>query len=91
MRRSWCYQQIRGVTVVMFTQSYLDKGQELLKDGKTYQKLKRDPTSNYQEKFKEDLWDLKVGGVITYKMHHDLFPTTDQPPACLLLWGPQKT
>ena len=52
----------------------------LLKDEKTYKKLKRDPTLNYQDKFKEALWDLKVRGVIPDKMHSDLFPTTDQPP-----------
>ena len=57
----------------------LDKCQELLKDGKTYQKLKWDLTSKYQDKFKEALSDLKVHGVITNKIHHDLFPTTDQP------------
>ena len=68
------------VTVVMDKQSYLDKCQELLKDEKTYKKLKRDPTSNYQDKFKEALWDLKVRGVISDKMYHDLFPNTDQQP-----------
>ena len=67
------------VTIVMDKQSYLDKYQELLKYGKTYQKLKWDPTSNYQDKFKEALWDLKVRGVITIKMHWYLFPITDQP------------
>ena len=67
------------VTVVMDKQSYLDKCQELLRDEKTYKKLKRDPTSNYQDKFKESLWDLKVHGVISDTMHRDLFPTTDQP------------
>ena len=66
---------------MMDKQSYLDKCQELpLKDENTYKKLKRDRTSNYQDKFKEALWDLKVHGVIPDKMHHDLFPTTDQPP-----------
>ena len=41
------------MTVVMDRQSYLDKCQELLKDEKSYKKLKCDPTSNYQDKFKE--------------------------------------
>ena len=62
-------------TVVMDKEHYLDKYQERLKDGKTYQKLKRDPISNYQHKFKEALSDLKVHVVITDKMHRDLFLT----------------
>ena len=65
------------VTVVMDKQTYLDKCRELLKDGKTYKKLKQDLTSNYQDRFKEALWDRKVRGVISDKMHCDLFPTTE--------------
>ena len=68
------------VTVVMDKQSYLDKCQGLLKDEKIYKKLKQDLTSNYQDTFMEALWDLKVCGVISDKMHHGLFPTTDHPP-----------
>ena len=40
------------VTVVMDKQNYLDKCQDLLKDKKTYKNLKRNLTSNYQDKFK---------------------------------------
>ena len=70
----------RRVTIVVDKHSYLDRCQELWNDRKTYQKFKRDPTSIYQEKFKEALWDIKVCVVITDKMHGDLFPATEHPP-----------
>ena len=69
------------VTVVMDNHSYQDKCQELLMDEKTYKKLKWDPTSNYQDTFKEAMYDLKVRGDIYDKMDCDLIPTTDQLPS----------
>ena len=52
-----------GMIVVM-KEEYLDKCNNLLKDEKTYMKLKRDPNNKYKDKFVDALQDLKERGVI---------------------------
>ena len=44
---------------------YLEKCQDLLKDDKTYTKLKRDPTAKFKQEFVDALMDLKARKVIT--------------------------
>ena len=68
------------VIVVMKKEDYLEKCNNLLKDEKTYLKLKRDPTSKYRDKFVDVLQDLKETGVIDKDLYKKLYPTTDQSP-----------
>ena len=50
------------VIVVMKKEDYLERCNNLLKDEKTYLKLKRDPISKYRDKFVDALQDLKREG-----------------------------
>ena len=67
------------VRVVMKKEEYLEKCNNLLKDEKTYLKLKRDPASKYRDKFVDAIEDLKERGVIDKGLYKKLYPTTDQP------------
>ena len=67
------------VTVVIKKEDYLEKCTSLLKDERTYLKMKRDPTSKYKETFVEALQDLKERGVIDKGLYKKLYPTMDQP------------
>ena len=68
------------VTLSMKTEDYLEKYNELLKDAKTYLKLKRNPTSKYNDIFVDALQDLKERAVIDKGVYKKLYPTMDQPP-----------
>jgi hypothetical protein len=68
------------VTVVMNKEDYLSKCKDLLKDEKTYTKLKKDPTVKFKQEIVDALIDLKNRKVISPKLHKDLYPTEDQPP-----------
>ena len=52
------------MTVVMKKEEYLEKYNQLLKNKKIYQKLKRDLTSRYRDKLIEVLKDLKDRNMI---------------------------
>ena len=66
--------------MTLWKEDYLEKYNNLLKEERTYMKLKRDPTSKYKDKFVEALQDLKERGVIDKGLYKKLYPTTDQPP-----------
>ena len=68
------------MTVVMKNQDYLEKCKNLLKDEKTYLKLKRDPTNKYRDKCVDALQHLKERGVIDKGLSKKLYLSTDQPP-----------
>jgi hypothetical protein len=68
------------VTVVIKKEEYLEKCQDLLKDEKTYVKLKVDPTNKYKKDLVSILKDLKDRDVTTPALHKKLYPTCDQPP-----------
>ena len=67
------------VTVVMKKEEYLERCNNLLKDEKTYLKLKREASSKYRDKFVDALQDLKERGVIDKGLCKKLYQTTDQP------------
>ena len=71
----------------MKKEDYLEKCNNLLKDERTYLKLKTDLTSKYKDKFVEALQDLKEKGVIDMGLYKKLYPTMDQPPR---FYGPVK-
>ena len=68
------------VTVIMNKPDYYEKCNQLLSDGKTYQKLKTDPTNKFKKQFVSALKDLKDRKVIDYALNMKLYPTVDQPP-----------
>ena len=65
---------------VMNKMDYIKNCNDLLKDTKTYKKLKRDPTSGYKDEFIAVMADLKEQKVISSTLHKALYPTTDHLP-----------
>ena len=69
------------VTVMMNKDDCYEKCNELLRDEKTYQKLKSDPTNNkFKKEFVSNLKILKERKVINHALHMKFYPTVDQPP-----------
>ena len=56
----------------MNKEEYLDKCNHLLRDEKTYQKLKRDLSNRHRDKLIEVLKDLKDREVIDKNLHKNL-------------------
>ena len=67
------------VTVIMNKSEYEEKCEQLLKDEKTYKKLKGDPTRKYKTELGNVLKELKDSKKITPVLHKKLYPTVDQP------------
>ena len=59
---------------------YEEKCEQLLKDEKTYKKLKGDPIRKYKMELGNVLKDLKGSKKITPVLYKKLYPTADQPP-----------
>ena len=70
----------KGRVTVVMKEKYVEKCNLLLKDEKTYQKMKGDPTRKYKDRFVEVLQDLKDREVIDKFPYKKLYPTVDQPP-----------
>ena len=68
------------VTVVMNKNDCYEKCNKHLKDEKTYQKLKSDPTNKFKKEFVSNLKDPKDRRVIDNSLHMKLYPTVDKPP-----------
>ena len=68
------------ITVVLDKSEYIGKCHVLLKDGKTYRKLKSDPTNKYRKELVEKLKELKDKNKISLDLYRKLYPTMDQPP-----------
>ena len=66
-------------TVVMNTNDYKRKIQDLLQDQNTYEPLKKDPTSNYKTKLITILRKWKSEKTIPDNLYHRLYPTSDLP------------
>ena len=62
------------------TIDYQTKCMDLLKDEKTYIKLKKDPTKEYKQKFAKVLKQLLDTHAIDKKTHKFVYPTTESPP-----------
>ena len=59
---------------------YYDKCiMKVLRDEKTYQRLKSDPTNTFKKEFVSDLKDLKNRKVIHHPLHMKLYSTVHQP------------
>ena len=67
-------------TVVLDTASYHSKVSELLRDDKTYEPLKKDPTTGYKQRIVQALKPLKEQKVIDSQLYHKLYPTSETPP-----------
>jgi len=67
-------------TVVMDKTEYKSKCDTMLQDSNTYKKLKRDPTNKFKKEFSECLKEMKDDKTIDWKLHKQLYPTTDSPP-----------
>ena len=68
------------VTVIMNKSEYEEMCEQLLKDEKTYIKLKGDPTRKYKTELGNVLKDFKDSKKIAPVLHKKLYPTVDQPP-----------
>jgi len=66
--------------VVLNRSTYKEKCDQLLKDTKTYKKLKRDPTQIYKKQLIEVLHDLQKKGKVDKPTYHKIYPTTETPP-----------
>ena len=56
------------------------KREELLRDEKTYQKLKSDPSNEFKKEFLSNVKDMNDRIVINHALLMKLYPTVDQPP-----------
>ena len=68
------------ITVIMNKSEYEEKCEQLLKEEKTYKKLKGDPTRKYKMELGNVLKELKDSKKLTPGLHKKLYPTVDQPP-----------
>ena len=66
-------------TVVLDKTEYHNKVCELLNDSKTYEPLKRDPTSGYRKKVIDSLQQLEKSEVIDRILYHKLYPGESVP------------
>ena len=67
-------------TVLMHTEEYRKKSEDLLSDQKTYQVLKKDPTKEYKQQLKVECNKLVEEKKIDKKMYHRLVPTAEIRP-----------
>ena len=67
-------------TVIMKTADYRNKIENLLKDKETYEKLNKDPTSNFKNKLINILRPWKSDNSIPDKLYHKIYPTSEIPP-----------
>ena len=67
-------------TVVMDRSDYENKIQNILKDTKTYEPLKKDPTTTFKNKLINTLKEWKKEGRISKILYKQIYPTSDQPP-----------
>ena len=67
-------------TVVLDRSEYENKIQNILKDTKTYEPLKKDPTTAYKNKLINTLKNWKKEGRISQALYRQIYPTSDQPP-----------
>ena len=67
------------ITVVLDSESYESKVNDLLSDEKTYSKLKKDPTNSYKNKLLKVLKELKEKGAIDQSLYEKL-----RPSACVV-------
>ena len=66
--------------VVMNTEEYVSRCEDLLHDKSTYVTLSRDPTQKYKKGIADQLSDLKETGVLSNSLYRRLYPTTDTAP-----------
>ena len=66
-------------TVVLDKSEYHNKVCELLNDRKTYEPLKRDPTSGYRKKVIDNLQELERVNAIDRILYHKLYPGEQVP------------
>ena len=66
--------------VVMNTEEYVSKCEDLLPDESTYVKLSRDPTQKYKKEIADQLRGLKETGMLSNNLYRRLYPTTDTAP-----------
>ena len=69
-------------TVILNTEDYKDKLQQLLKDG-SYQKLKRDPTKKIERRINDDLRTFERQGEITEQHRSKLSPASPSHLDCM--------
>ena len=69
----------KGRMTVVMKEEYVEQCNLLLKYGKTYQELKRDPTSKYKERFVDVLQTRKDRDAIDRFLYKKLYPNVDQP------------
>ena len=67
------------ITVVLDTETYESKVNDLLSDEKTYSKLSKDPTTTYKNKLLKILKDLKEKKAIDQSLYEKL-----RPSACVV-------
>ena len=75
-------------TVLLNREDYKTKLLDLLKDTKTYKRLKKDPTSSYSNKLIAVLQSIKDSGNMDQPTYRRLYPTAADPPQ--VLWTPQS-
>ena len=63
-------------TVVMDRSDYEDKIQNILKDTKTYEPLKKDPTTTFKNKRINTLKEWKKEGRISQPLYRQIYPTS---------------
>ena len=64
-------------TVLMNTVDYKNKIMDLLNDTNIYERLKKDPTKSYKDKFINILRKWKTEKTITDTIYHKIYPTSD--------------
>ena len=67
-------------TVVMDRSDYENKIKNILSDTKTYEPLKKDPTTTFKNKLINTLKEWKKEGRISQNLYRQIYPTSDQPP-----------
>ena len=69
-----------NATVVMDRSLYEEKMKEILLDGNTYRKLKRDPTTHIEKTVAEKVKQLHRNGLIPDQLKDQLTPSYSNPP-----------
>jgi hypothetical protein len=74
-------------TVILNKNDYVTKIQDLLNDQRTYEKLKRDPTSKFKDNIIKVLKEIERSGTMDRRLYLKLYPTSETPP---VLYGLPK-
>jgi len=72
------------VTVILDKTDYEQKVQSMLDDDRTYEKMKKDPTANYNRKLVSILTRLKDEGQISRELYSHLYPYVRKGTAIIL-------